>query len=136
MLYAPNSAPDTTVLLTNLSDGWQTLANSLATRTPGRHVAIRSIAGEYPLHAMHVWLNGRSGRYVRAMKDPRWDFFEQGPRLEFEDSALYEERLIRRRLGRATLVQYLIALGWDVTQDGFFKSSRPGRYVKQCFRTT
>jgi hypothetical protein len=134
VLYAPKSAPDTTVLLSNLSDGWQTLAHGLATSTPGRHVSIRSISGEYPLHEMHVWSDGRSIRCVRAMKDPRWDFFERGPRLEFEDSELYHERLVRRRLGRATLVRYLNALGWDAAQDGFWESARSARYVEERFQ--
>lgn len=134
VLYAPRSAPDTTVMLTNAADGWITLAHGLATSSPGRHCGIRSTSGEYPLHAMEVWAGGQSVRYVRAMKDPRWDFFEKGPRLEFEDPALYEQRLVRRRLDRPTLIGYLAATGWNVRDANFWGTSHPARYVEQRFR--
>lgn len=134
MLYAPRSAPGTTVLLSNLSDGWQTLAHGLATSTAGRHVAIRSVSGPEPLHEMQVWSGGRSIRLVRAMKDPRWDFFERGAGLDFEDPARYQERLVRRRLDRAALVHYLGVLGWSLEEEGFWESDRPARYVEQRSR--
>jgi hypothetical protein len=134
VLYAPKSAPRTTVMLTNAEDGWITLAHGRATSSPGLHCGIRSTSGEYPLHAMEVWSGGQSVRYVRAMKDPRWDFFERGSRLEFEDPVLYEQRLIRRRLDRATLIRYLAATGWNIRDGSFWETSRPARYVEQRFR--
>jgi len=134
VLFAPRSAPDTTVLLANSGDGWITLAHGLATSTPGRHVMLRSISGRYPLHSLEVWTGGQSVRYVRAMMDPRWDFFEKGPRLEFEDPARYAHRLIRARVDRPALVRYLAAMGWDLRDAATWEAAGLARYVEQRFR--
>jgi hypothetical protein len=130
ILYEPMSTPGTTVLVTNLEDGWATLANCLATSTPGRHVMIRSVHGEFPIHAMTVWIDRKERRHVHAMKDPRWIFFEKGPSLDFEETSRYRERLTRRRVDRGLLVSYLAALGWNLSAREFWISAKPARYLE------
>jgi hypothetical protein len=64
VLYAPRSAPATTVMLTNNDDGWYTLVHVLATGTPGRHVMVRSIEDGEQLHDLNVWSGGKEIRTV------------------------------------------------------------------------
>ena len=45
----------------------------------------------------HIDIDGNE-RYVRVMQDPKWDFWEQGERLPFEQVDKYSERFIKKRL--------------------------------------
>ncbi len=133
VLYAPRSAPDTTVMLTSSVDGWYTLVHVLATGTPGRHVMVRSVSDGEQLHHLNVWSGREEIRAVLVNQDPKWTFYEKGLPLEFEDVARYQRRLKRERLDRQLLLHYLSAMGWDVGEPRFWETERGARYVEQRF---
>lgn len=69
-------------------------------------------------------------RYVRVMQDPKWDFWEQGERLPFEQVDKYSERFIKKRLTNEMILDYALALGWDLRSPDFWKSSTDARYYE------
>ena len=69
-------------------------------------------------------------RYVRVMQDPKWDFWEQGERLPFEQVDKYSERFIKKRLTNEMILDYALALGWDLRSPYFWKSSTDARYYE------
>ena len=77
----------------------------------------------------HIDINGNE-RYVRVMQDPKWDFWEQGERLPFEQVEKYSERFIKKRLTNDMILDYALALGWDLRSPDFWKSSIDARYYE------
>lgn len=77
----------------------------------------------------HIDINGYE-RYVRVMQDPKWDFWEQGERLPFEQVEKYSERVIKKRLTNDMILDYALALGWDLRSPDFWKSSMVARYYE------
>lgn len=77
----------------------------------------------------HIDINGNE-RYVRVMQDPKWDFWEQGERLPFEQVEKYSERFIKNRLTNDMILDYVLALGWDLRSPDFWKSSMDARYYE------
>lgn len=77
----------------------------------------------------HIDINGNE-RYVRVMQDPKWDFWEQGERLSFEQVEKYSERFIKKRLTNDMILDYALALGWDLRSPDFWKSSMDARYYE------
>lgn len=61
-------------------------------------------------------------RYVHVMQDPRWEFWESGEPLPFEQTERYKERIKKKRLTNGMLLDYLLALGWDLRSPDFWKS--------------
>lgn len=77
----------------------------------------------------HIDINGNE-RYVRVMQDPKWDFWEQGERLPFEQVEKYSERFIKKRLTNDMILDYALALGWNLRSPDFWKSSMDARYYE------
>lgn len=77
----------------------------------------------------HIDIDGNE-RYVRVMQDPKWDFWEQGERLPFEQVDKYSERFIKKRLTNEMILDYALALGWDLRSQDFWKSSTDARYYE------
>ena len=64
----------------------------------------------------------RKWRVVLVERNPRWGFFEYGVPLPFEQLEKYSERMIKKRLTNEMLLDYLLALGWDLRSPDFWKS--------------
>ena len=59
----------------------------------------------------HIDIDGNE-RYVRVMQDPKWDFWEQGERLPFEQVDKYSERFIKKRLTNNLYYGKIQTYGW------------------------
>lgn len=131
VFFEPASAPGTTAFVANLEDGWFTLFNVLSSRVPREHVFVRSSdSDDYPIGEFRVCSQGRTVRYVRAMReDPSWEFLEKGDPQLFEDLGHYKNRRIAKRLDREILVSYLRRLGWDLTEAAFWTTLVPAFYL-------
>lgn len=78
--------------------------------------------------ATQLWLQGPDGEpplmYVRTLsahcQDGRWSWHTSGTIQDFEKSERYERRRIAERFDRATLAEYLEALGIWVDDPSFF----------------
>jgi len=134
VLYTPDDQKDTTVFISNLSDGWTTLMHNISSRIHDSILfSVRLTLGtkEYPCNSLQVLQNGEIIRLVRAMVDTKWEFFEMGTLLDFEDPQNYKKRKIRDRVNSTIILDYLLKLGYDVRDDLFWKSNRNAVYIKE-----
>lgn len=136
IVFEPSSAPGTSVMLTNQSDGWMTLCNVLSMQLPGEHVQFRSAVNtEFPVNDFELFSDAETLRYVRAFRDdPKWEFYAMGERQWFEDETHYRKPRIADRLTRSILVEYLRKLGWDVETSTFWSTQRSALYIQESER--
>ncbi len=133
VLYAPRSAAGSTVVVTNLSDGWSSLSHVLAGRLRAKQVQVTATASEqeYPATFFHAWMDGNE-RVVMCMRDSHaWVFHAQGPTLPFEEVAAYLARRVSKRFTRDMALRYVAALGWDATSTEFWQAQGNAIYFEQ-----
>ena len=63
------------------------------------------------------------------MWDDRWDFYEEGEPMPFEQTERYTERLRRKRLTNDMVLDYAKALGWDLRDPAFWTSDQDAWYL-------
>ena len=124
ILFAPLSNPNITVFATNQTDG----ANSMVFNL-NRFLKCESISLSFSwggrwldIYCMEYWKDGESVRFVRSMQDPRWDFYEEGSPLWFEEPELYKQRIIKKRMNKEILIKYCNKLGFKVEDVRFWKN--------------
>lgn len=125
-LFSPRSSPAWTCLVANRVDGWSSLAWIVGKETEGRvyGFTIADPTLPDPDNTMWVTEGGRDLRIVTARKDTRWEFFQQGMPLEFEDTDLYGARLAKHRLPPDVVVRYAEHVGANVLDDSFWNDGR------------
>jgi hypothetical protein len=60
-------------------------------------------------------------RLLATTNERGWDFAEKGPVQPFENRAYYSRRLIKDRLNRQIITEYLDKLGYKVLNDAFWE---------------
>lgn len=127
LLWSPACAPGLTAFMPSVSSG-DYFVVSYAGESFGYEVAsVRSTTSkvEYPINEFVVHKDNQIQRFVRAMRDsPKWEFYEQGEPLAFENSQKYKERLIKNRLVREDIFLYLKSWGAPVISPEFWQTSQ------------
>ncbi len=127
VLWAPRQRPSSTAFMAGFSDGWATLVHILATKYGHMAAKVRLSRAqvEWPIVELVVYGPGAERRGVRAMRDSsRWEFFEWGETLDFEETSAYSSRRVRDRFTAEMLGRYLSALGWDATDREFWATDQ------------
>ncbi|GHT97028.1 hypothetical protein AGMMS49545_23570 [Betaproteobacteria bacterium] len=112
-----------TIMISNISDGWNTLCHILSSSTAG-HVYMFQFDDpreESHLSCFSCIKNGEDVRIVYAIKDPRWKFFQKGEILSFENNDYYQRRVISSRVNRDILSEYCHFLHLEVEKDEFWE---------------
>lgn len=133
-IFTPRTSEQSSVLVANLRDGWQTLVHVLCGRLNCDCLKIRTSTPDdrYPINSITVYEGGRETRIVRAMLDgDRWEFFQRGAAKTFESEENYRGKRVSDRLDRSILVDYLATLGLDIADDRFWSSNRPALLVEK-----
>jgi len=134
-LWQPTNTKGT-VLFGNLQDGFASVTWIL-NRTYKFELTriavdfdIENNEPEYGMHHNfhHLYADGRE-RLVRVMWDDRWDFYEKGEPMPFEQIERYTERLRRKRLTNDMILDYVKAMGWDLRDPAFWTSERDAWYI-------
>ena len=126
-LWVPKVKQSGCVFMPNHMAGWSSITHILATKYSHQCEKIRVSTqnGEYPI-CEFIHVKCATERIVRSMKDdPRWEFLDRGPALEFEELENYERRYVKHRFHESLLVKYLYKLGWDLKSDSFWKTTEP-----------
>jgi len=132
VLFQPFESSQT-IVISNLSDGWITLCNSIAVELK-TFLYTFSFSDESEADARNALqytdfsTNNKVSRVVYAMRDPRWVFYEEGAALYFEDVENYKNRIIKKRLNKRILISYCEELGYEIMTPGFFIPS--GRVLR------
>lgn len=125
IIYSPIATPGRTVLLTNLRDGWASLAIRLGNVVGCDCIRINTTRAdvEYPLNRFAVMRDGVDIRYVHSMLDSdKWVFFEEGEVQPFEDAKQYKKRKIRDRLTRDLVFEYFSRMGFDIENEDLWRT--------------
>lgn len=137
VLFAPELAPDTTVFIANLEDGWSTMINCISENIGSAQIVkISTTTQEWdnPFNSFEVLEEGSPIRTVMAYKDgDAWKFFQRGMIQAYERVESYRHRRIRDRLTRNLVVDYLrcVNIGWDLGNSLFWKSNQKCIYFAQ-----
>jgi len=141
VLWQPPDSPGT-VLYGNQYDGFHSLGSVL---NDDYHLEMTRIAISMDIDAPdsdsylfckfeHNFSDGRE-RYVRVMWDDRWDFYEKGEPMPFEQTENYTQRIRRKRLTNEMVLDYAKALGWDLRDPSFWTSKKEAWYLTYTYLT-
>lgn len=128
ILWTPKAAPTLTAFMPHVSSGDYYVGSYAVERFGLSLVAVRCSPpnDENAINEFAWYENKQLRRFVRAMKDsPRWTFYERGEVLAFEHTDKYKSKLIRQRLTREMVLQYVTALGAPVFDTGFWLTDMP-----------
>ena len=125
IVFSPVSSPNITLFTSNLSDGGYTLVYIMNKFLKLDSISLRISKAEdfYKVYDFDYYKGGDSIRYVRSMQDPRWEFYERGNPLWFEDIELYKQRMIKKRMNKDILIDYCNKLGFNIYDKCFWQNS-------------
>ena len=130
LFYRPVAAPHVVCPLTHCDTfshniPWAIKCNAIFIRTSGEAAGH---AVEWPIHEFEYYQHGESRRFVRAMNDDPWEFFERGERFDWEYADQYQRRRIKDRVTRRMIVDYTRQFGVDLEDDSFWQSDHDALY--------
>lgn len=127
IFYVPKLNSNVVIMVSNYSDGWQTLINFISDGLKIDAYNFRITMDEGysdPFNSFSFFKNGTLIRTVYVMKDPKWVFYEQGEIQWFEDETYYSRRLIKDRLNQEVLLNYCTKLNLDFAKKEFWESKQ------------
>lgn len=122
-IWGLQSSASYSFMISNLVDGWQTLATATSSHLSCRCWRFTVSAGgqRFPRNAFSLMEAGRDLREVQAqLDDPSWVFYEHGELLGVEDKSMYERRRIRDRVTREYVISVADRAGFPISSDAFW----------------
>ena len=133
MIWEPTTNPGYSVGITNLQDGFYTLFNIATIELNCRAVLLGASDSSvtWPIYSFYILEDGRQRRVVQSLRDSnnRWEFYESGEPLPFEEVDAYKERLKRKRLSRERIIRYAEAMGFPIAENHFWDSDKKAFYA-------
>lgn len=125
IVFSPINNSEITIFTSNQTDGANSIVFIINEFLKKEAISISTSWGGrwMDFYAMEYWQDGKSVRYVRSMQDPRWEFYERGNPLWFEDIELYKQRMIKKRMNKDILIDYCNKLGFNIDDKCFWQNS-------------
>jgi hypothetical protein len=126
VFWEPRVRPGTTVLMGLFHDGLSHSIFRLSEYSPYTWINIRIYNDiDYPGCFFDYYADHRkTQRRLMACKDEKgWEFVHRGPVQFFENVAYYSKRMIKDRLNREIITEYLEKLGYAVSNEGFWETT-------------
>lgn len=127
LIWNPKSLTENiTAFLTNMPDGWPTLLNQYFLNF--KHEIIRVVisdrASRYPVY-IYEQISETNRRVIQVQKDDeKWNFFQGGALLPFEEDRHYKKRKIAERLNADIIKSYLLNNSIDIEGQDFWESNK------------
>lgn len=122
-----------TLFTSSVNDGASSLLRCLSRRVPRGILKFRveSLKRKYPANFLSQLEDFDTVRLVRAMKDgDRWEFFEIGRPLSFEEPKHYAARNKKDRITPEIIADYIARIGYGSLESAFWTdSSRRATYI-------
>ncbi len=134
VFWEPRLRPATTAFMAAQADGMSHSVWALSQDSPHAWINVRIYDdAEYPGCFFDYYANFRKvGRRLMACKDEEgWDFATEGPIQSFENPDYYGRRLKKDRLNRDVITAYMERLGYKISQDGFWETTKPANFIWQ-----
>jgi hypothetical protein len=97
-------------VITCLENGWPFLEHVIETN---KFTAMKIRYFENSLSEFTRWEKGKSIRILHALKDARWVWFSKGEVQKWEEPSNYKKKIIKTRLTKTMLSDYLAKCGYD-----------------------
>jgi hypothetical protein len=127
IIWEPLNNIGTTVFFVNYEDGWNSLMERYA-KTYNKIVTQVRMSDEdinYPMFKFSYY-EGLQQRVILCYKDyKKWEFFQKGEILSFEDESHYTKYRIKERLPNTLIIDYLKKAGWDISDSNFWNTNKP-----------
>jgi len=109
MIWNNESDPDKTFFLSNAQDGMSNLTRIITKKIKGDSIKVKLSTDEeeYPMNSMRKMVSGVEVRYIHAMKDSKWVFFEKGTPSDYENLDLYKKRRVKDKFNIEIIMDYL-----------------------------
>jgi hypothetical protein len=127
IIWEPSNNPGTTVFFINYEDGWNSLIELYSKRFSQLCVQICLSADDlsYPFFKF-AYYNSDRQRVLLCYKDiNKWEFFQKGQTLSFENPVYYKKRRIKDRLPNDLIYKYMEELGWNIFDERFWITNKP-----------
>ena len=134
MIWEPKCNIGQTALFVNYQDAYNSLIHVWNKRFKKQSITLRlsnDLISKYPHHEFHLRTNDNIERIVYSHVETKWEFYENGPIQDFENTDYYKRRLIRDRLNNEIINAYMDKLGFMIWSADFYKSNRNGIYFEQ-----
>lgn len=126
LLFAPKCNPHTTIMFANIIDGYVNLVKYVSRQCDIEYYNISIFDGSksqlMDSYHFHYYSQHRE-RHLLCYQDPKWEFFDEGEPLWFENTSYYKQRIKKNRLNKNIIVEYLKSLGWDIKNEIFWLPS-------------
>ena len=133
MLWEPENKEGRTAILSNHIDAHQ--RTMLRLNEDFGHQSFRIVISdnyEYFPECRFEFLSAEGRcRMVEVFNDDKWEFRTEGMPESFEDPKNYTQRRKRARLTPEIVIGYLKKIGWDLTEEAFWRSNRRALLAEQ-----
>ena len=121
-------AKNTTIMFSNLQDGWATLYNTIANRLKAKSCYMRIMDCNKIVDASNcfIYCEDSKERIVYTLKEHKWVFYEQGMPLPFENTNYYTAKQKKERLNKKIMVEYCEHLG--ISKNGIITLNASGAF--------
>jgi hypothetical protein len=120
-----NQINDCIAIVNSFQDGWSGFVEGFCKRNNLEYMYI-SFSNNQALYsdfAIFNYYNSGKERTVYAISDEgKWEFFQKGEILSFENEAYYKRRSISNRLNEEILLEYLQKMGVDLAGKDFWQA--------------
>lgn len=122
LLFSPSDNPYTTVLFSNVIDGYFNLIKYVSKKCNLEyyHISISDEMSQFMKAYRFQYYSLSKKRNILCYQDPQWFFFEEGEALWFENTNLYKQRIKKNRLNKDIILEYLKSLGWELEKEDFW----------------
>lgn len=134
VLWEPIDNKNKTALFVNLQDAYDSLIYVWNDRFKKQAITLRLSNDdicEYPHHEFVIRTESNGERIVYTHVESKWEFFQSGNSLDFENLENYKRRKIRDRLTNEIINEYMDKLGYKIWKDDFYKSDKKAIYFEQ-----
>jgi len=127
IIWEPLNKQGTTVFFVNYEDGWNSLIELYA-KTFNKITTLVSLSDgdlAFPMYKFSHYVGLKQRSIISYKDDKKWEFFQKGEILSFEDESYYTKYRIKDRLPNTLIIDYLEKAGWDVSDSNFWTTNKP-----------
>ncbi len=121
-LWLPAACPTVTGMYPNYQDGGASLVHNIVRLFKVRAISLRvsSSKADHPICEFILHDSSPQTRFIRAMKDSKWEFYQAGLVQPFERPDRYTSRLVRERVDLDMALAYCEGLGIEARSSRFW----------------
>jgi hypothetical protein len=129
IFFEPEDRPESTVMISNLLDGWLTLTNIIAGKieNPCYMFTLSYKDNSESKNSFVFYKNNGIARTAYVLRDGnKWIFYDKGDLQPFENPDNYKRRLNKDKINHTVILDYCSKIGINIENNKFWGYSKPG----------